>query len=79
VKIASGLVIWKLLSVQCFSAVVSEIGDSDFVFLPFTDADDFTPLPPVLAKDEAKVKSQWDDEDVEEEPKEEEKPKPVRN
>jgi len=41
------------------------------------DADDFTPLPPVLAKDEAKVKSQWDDEDVEEEPKEEEKPKPA--
>lgn len=40
------------------------------------DADDFTPLPPVLAKDEVKVKSQWDDEDVEEEPKEEEKAKP---
>lgn len=41
------------------------------------DAEDFTPLPPVLAKEEVKVKSQWDDEDVEEEPKEEEKPKPV--
>lgn len=40
------------------------------------DADDFTPLPPVLAKEESKIKSQWDDEDVEEEPKEEEKPKP---
>jgi len=41
------------------------------------DAEDFTPLPPVLAKDEVKVKSQWDDEDIEEEPKEEEKPKPA--
>jgi translation initiation factor 3 subunit J len=42
------------------------------------DADDFTPLPPVLAKDEPTVKGQWDDEDIEEEAKEEEKPKPVR-
>lgn len=41
------------------------------------DADDFTPLPPVLAKEEPKVKSQWDDEDAEEESKEEEKPKPT--
>lgn len=41
------------------------------------DADDFTPVLPVLAKEEPKLKSQWDDEDVEEEPKEEEKPKPV--
>lgn len=42
------------------------------------DADDFTPLPPVVAKEEPKIKSQWDDEDVEEESKEEEKLKPVR-
>ncbi|KAG0591138.1 hypothetical protein KC19_1G152800 [Ceratodon purpureus] len=41
------------------------------------DADDFTPVLPILAKDEPKLKSQWDDEDLEEEPKEEEKPKPV--
>lgn len=31
----------------------------------------------MLAKDEIKIKSQWDDEDLEEEVKEEEKPKPV--
>lgn len=49
-----------------------------FLCLFIADADDFTPLPPVLAKEELKVKSQWDDEDLEEEPKEEEKPKPVR-
>jgi len=41
------------------------------------DAEDFTPVLPILAKDEPKLKSQWDDEDLEEEPKEEEKPKPV--
>ena len=53
--------------------------NSSFVIIlvVVTDADDFTPLPPLLAKDEPKVKGQWDDEDVEEEQKEEEKPKPV--
>ncbi|XP_024374457.1 uncharacterized protein [Physcomitrium patens] len=40
------------------------------------DAEDFTPLPPVLAKEATQVKSQWDDEDAEEEPVEE-KPKVV--
>ena len=59
---------------------MSERSDPVFVLIlnVVTDAEDFTPLPPVLAKEEVKVKSQWDDEDVEEEPKEEEKPKPVR-
>lgn len=41
------------------------------------DADDFVPLPPVSAKDEPKTTSQWDDEDVEDELKEEAKPEPV--
>lgn len=58
---------------------VSGHNDSDLAHLPFvfSDAEDFTPLPPVLAKEATQVKSQWDDEDAEEEPVEE-KPKVVR-
>lgn len=51
---------------------------SRFLFV-FADADDFVPLPPVSAKDEPKTTSQWDDEEVEDELKEEAKPEPVRS
>lgn len=63
-----------------FYLFVSEHGNSDLArrLLVFAGADDFVPLPPVLAKEVPVVKNPWDDEDAEEQLKEEEKPKPVR-
>lgn len=61
---------------KCFARC--SISILNIVVSSVPDAEDFTPLPPVLAKAEPQVKGQWDDEDADEEQKEEEKLKPVR-